>query len=204
MLVKHTHLMTEEDGSFSNSEVLRNLLANIPSGDTGDSVAQLLAAAVAQFGSDAESSNIDHTHLSTAGNLSHDVQVLSEVSEAYDVVETDASTELPSTSKCKRMRIKIPVEIRKKIISMRKEGKMCVEISKELPVSVSGAQKVWERFLSTGTVHDRRPSTYAGRPRKYSYKVCNYSLRCHCCRQPNLTECPCNITLLQTFVVAEL
>lgn len=162
-----------EEGTFSNSEVLRNLLANIPTGDTGDSVAQLLAAAVAQqFGNDVESSSTNPTHLSTAEGLPHDVQVLSEASEeACDVLEYGASTEVPSNNKCKRMRIKIPVEVRKRIISMRKEGKKCVEVAKELPVSVSGAQKVWERFLATGTVHDKRPSTYAGRPRKYSNKV---------------------------------
>ena len=64
--------------------------------------------------------------------------------------------------------VKFPAEVRKKIVSMRKEGLKCRDIAKELGASVSGVQKVWERFLATGTIRDRKPSTYAGRPRKYS------------------------------------
>ena len=41
------------------------------------------------------------------------------------------------------------------------------DIAKELGASVSGVQKVWERFLSTGTIGDRKPSLPVGRPRKF-------------------------------------
>lgn len=93
-----------------------------------------------------------------------------------DVVST---VEIPTTEKPRPLCIKFPIELRKRIIAMRKEGKKSKDIAKELKVSVSGVQKVWERFLATGMVHDRKPSTYAGRPRKSTYsQVC---FRCYYC-----------------------
>lgn len=41
------------------------------------------------------------------------------------------------------------------------------DIARELGASVSGVQKVWERFLSTGTIGDKKPSPTIGRPRKF-------------------------------------
>lgn len=69
--------------------------------------------------------------------------------------------------------IKFPAETRRKIISMRKVGIKCKDIAKDLGASVSGVQKVWERFLATGTIKDRRSSTsYSSttRHRKHSTK----------------------------------
>lgn len=80
-----------------------------------------------------------------------------------------STVEVPTTEKPRPLCIKFPIELRKQIISMRKEGKLSKDIAKELKVSVSGVQKVWERFLATGMAHDRKPSTYAGRPRKSTY-----------------------------------
>lgn len=77
-----------------------------------------------------------------------------------------STVEVPTTEKPRPLCIKFPIELRKQIISMRKQGKLSKDIAKELKVSVSGVQKVWERFLATGMAHDRKPSTYAGRPRK--------------------------------------
>ena len=134
--------------------ILRNILANIQAGDSEaapDSVSQLLAAAVAQIGNGAEL-----TDLNAAAEHSMNEE------------ETAVEPTLVEEPKRKPMCVKIPVELRKRIIAMRKEGKKYIEVAKELHVSVSGAQKIWERFLATGTVHDQRPSTYAGRPRKYS------------------------------------
>lgn len=89
---------------------------------------------------------------------------------AADNVET--VVEISSSSRRKPICVKFPTEMRKKIIDMRKDGRKYKDIAKELGVSVSGVQKVWERFLATGMIHDRKPSTYAGRPRKFSvYKA---------------------------------
>ena len=65
--------------------------------------------------------------------------------------------EIPTTEKPRPLCIKFPIELRKRIIAIRKEGKKSKDIAKELKVSVSGVQKVWERFLATGMVHDRKP-----------------------------------------------
>ena len=100
--------------------------------------------------------------------------------EAYESVPTASAlaaqdsnvistVEIPTSEKARPLCIKFPLELRKQIISMRKEGKLSRDIAKELKVSVSGVQKVWERFLATGMAHDRKPSTYAGRPRKSTY-----------------------------------
>ena len=161
-----------DDGDFSHNVVLRNILANIQTGDSGgasDCVAQLLAAAVAQFGNNATAvSSTDLVQLNTEINSSCDEQKLDPEGVEAEVVVEPTSVEVPTIVKRKAICMKFPIELRKQIIAMRKEGKKCVEVAKELHVSVSGAQKVWERFLATGTVHDRKPSTYAGRPRKYS------------------------------------
>lgn len=183
--------MTSEE-EFDHNVAIRNLLTNIQtggasSGGTNDCVAQLLAAAVAQFGSNpAAFSSHDiviqapQTIMGVAEEANNtgegDLQFNPEVSGVFgenelkgDVVET--TVEIPTTVKRKPVCVKFPVELRKRIIAMRKEGKKCVEVAKELNVSISGAQKVWERFLATGTVHDRKPSISAGRPRKYTQPV---------------------------------
>lgn len=64
--------------------------------------------------------------------------------------------------------VKFPAEVRRKIIAMRKEGLKCKDIAKGLGASVSGVQKVWERFLATGTIRDRKHGTHSGRPRRYN------------------------------------
>ena len=83
-----------------------------------------------------------------------------------DVVST---VEVAASEKPRPLCVKFPIELRKQIIAMRKGGKLSKDIAKELKVSVSGVQKVWERFLATGMAHDRKPSSYAGRPRKSTY-----------------------------------
>ena len=172
--------------------VLRNLLATIQGNDGGssgvqtDSVSQLLEAAAEQFGknsmdisataaaSDPTSSPsdselpCDQDGLHLGFNPEEAVTYSESVEEReFHEIGLENTVEVPTSIKKKATCIKIPIDFRKKIISMRKEGKKCVDVAKELHVSVSGAQKVWERFLATGNVHDRRPSTYAGRPRKY-------------------------------------
>lgn len=167
--------METSGGVFDHNVVMRNLLANIQTGDkagsggTTDCMAQLLAAAVAQFGNSSVAVSSSATvpeepRLSVAS-----VKGASEQNLDFNPEDTsydDGTIDVPA-AKRKPMCVKFPVELRKRIIAMRKEGKKCVEVAKELHVSVSGAQKVWERFLATGTVHDRKPNTYAGRPRKY-------------------------------------
>lgn len=165
------------EGESDQSVAIRNLLANIQAGEStgsGDCMAQLLAAAVAQFGSNTlDSDSVSAGPCSAdenveAGALGRNFHINpegGEVCESSDPV-VESTVEVPTTIKRKVQCMKFPVELRKRIIAMRKEGKKSVEVAKELHVSVSGAQKVWERFLATGTVHDRKPSTYAGRPRK--------------------------------------
>ena len=95
-----------------------------------------------------------------------------QASTLTDVETADVATtvEVPAAAGERRpLCVKFPIELRKRIISMRKSGKLCKDIAKELKVSVSGVQKVWERFLATGMAHDRKPSTYAGRPRKTTF-----------------------------------
>lgn len=115
---------------------------------------------------------------------SHSAEAVFDLREAYESVpqastlsvhdaNVDVTVEVPTSEKPRPLCIKFPIELRKRIISMRKEGKLSKDIAKELKVSVSGVQKVWERFLATGMAHDRKPSTYAGRPRKSTYsQVC--------------------------------
>ena len=166
------------EGEYDQSVAIRNLLANIQAGESScsggntDCMAQLLAAAVAQFGSATiDSDSVSARPCSSDGNagaLEHNFHINPEGGEVCEAADTmvESTVEVPTTIKRKVQCIKFPVELRKRIIAMRKEGKKSVEVAKELHVSVSGAQKVWERFLATGTVHDRKPSTYAGRPRK--------------------------------------
>ena len=172
------------EGEYDHSVAIRNLLTNIQasgganSGGTGDCVAQLLAAAVAQLGN--QTATISSTDAVDQGpqdsnNLNaENLTINPEVADCYreEEVKSDDGietvVEIPTTVRRKSVWAKFPVELRKRIIAMRKEGKKYVEVAKELNISVSGAQKVWERFLATGLVHDRKPSTYAGRPRKYA------------------------------------
>ena len=94
--------------------------------------------------------------------------VVPDDTDVVSTVEIAAASEKP-----RPLCVKFPLELRRRIISTRKSGKLCKDIAKELKVSVSGVQKVWERFLATGMAHDRKPSTYAGRPRKSTYsQVC--------------------------------
>lgn len=96
-----------------------------------------------------------------------------DIRQFYTVTADDSpstsTVEVHSSDRPKPICVKFPTEVRKAIITMRKEGKKSKDIAKELKVSVSGVQKVWERFLATGMIHDRKPSSYAGRPRKYVY-----------------------------------
>lgn len=174
------------EGEFDHNTAIRNLLTNIQasgganSGGTNDCVAQLLAAAVAQFGNSSASSDMivqdpqgATDPVEEIGNSEGNLNFNPEVASCYEVdeIKSDAienTVEVPTTVKRKPVWVKFPVELRKRIIAMRKEGRKYVEVAKELNISVSGAQKVWERFLATGLVHDRKPSTYAGRPRKYA------------------------------------
>lgn len=179
------------EAELDQSVVLRNLLATIRGNDGGssgrqrDSVSQFLAAAAEQFGknslivcanaaaSDPVSSpscseppcDQDGLHLGFNPEVAGTFCAGAEEGE-FQEIGLETTVEVPTFIKKKATCIKIPIDLRKKIISMRKEGKKCVDVAKELHVSVSGAQKVWERFLATGNVHDRRPSMYAGRPRK--------------------------------------
>lgn len=178
--------MTSE-GELDHNTAIRNLLTNIQasgganSGGTNDCVAQLLAAAVAQFGSTSAAFTSTDVIVQDPQGTTDCVEASDdtsldfnpEVASCYEVDETrndaiETIVEVPTTVKRKPVWVKFPVELRKRIIAMRKEGKKYVEVAKELNISVSGAQKVWERFLATGLVHDRKPSTYAGRPRKYT------------------------------------
>jgi hypothetical protein len=165
--------MAGEGDDYDQGVAMRNLLASIQVGDasssgTTDCMAQLLAAAVAQFGNgNAPDPNVvSEDPVAVEADPKHHYR---EGGDVYEVVEDgviQSTVEVPTTVKRKLQCVKFPVELRKRIIAMRKEGKKSVEVAKALNVSVSGAQKVWERFLATGTVHDRKPSTYAGRPRK--------------------------------------
>ncbi len=164
--------MAESDHNM----VIRNILANLQaengsnSEETTDCVTQLLAAAVVQFGNTTPSSDVvplaDSEEICCSGeqNLVFNPNMTNK--EDCDAPHSDSIRKKPIC-------IKFPIELRKRIIAMRKEGKKCMEVAKELHISVSGAQKVWERFLATGMVHDKKPSTYAGRPRKYNQEqVC--------------------------------
>ena len=130
-----------------------------------DNVAQLLAAAISQViqsqqeASDEGGQNEQQSQ--TGSNIQS--QFLTPADNVENIVEVSGCS-----NDARSLGVKFPAEVRRKIISMRKEGLKCKDIAKDLGASVSGVQKVWERFLATGTIRDRRPSTYAGRPRKCS------------------------------------
>ncbi len=173
--------MTEE-GDVDQNAVIRSILESIMSGEINprsvptDNMAQLLAAAIAQAGQ-----NIVNVQVSSQAQHSDTFQTEhSSENESFDVnslvVNVDSVDQLDehTLNKQRMLCVKLPIELRRRIIAMRKDGKRCREIAKELKVSVSGVRKVWERFLATGMVHDRKPNS--GRPRKYTVPS-NYELQ---------------------------
>ena len=192
------------EGDADQAAMLRGILESVATGElargggSAENVAQLLAAAIAQVGQsiltaqgapngepctsesagqvDSETAMAEEeTHFGINPQDSLQLQESGELEDA-GVVTT---VEIPTSQKPKPICVKFPIELRKQIIALRKEGIKCKDIAKQLKVSVSGAQKVWERFLATGTAHDRKPSSYAGRPRKYNYsQVCACNRSC--------------------------
>ena len=138
----------------------------VPAGGREISVSDALSG---NFAVNPETSNV--TEDATVFDLREAYESVPQAStlEMHDATNVVSTVEVPMSEKPRPLCIKFPIELRKQIISMRKEGKLSKDIAKELKVSVSGVQKVWERFLATGMAHDRRPSTYAGRPRKSTY-----------------------------------
>lgn len=177
--------MTNEN-EVDQATFLRGILESVANGElsrsgtTADSVAQLLAAAIAQVGQSLLNAQNAHGSAQTQESESIQEVAINPQEPSFDD-ECDinlepqedsnigTTVEVLSSARSKPICIKFPIELRKQIIAMRKDGKKCKQIAKELKVSVSGVQKVWERFLATGMVHDRKPSAYAGRPRKYVY-----------------------------------
>lgn len=174
---------------IDQNAMLRGLLETVAtSGEISrsDNVAQLLAAALAASHSilNAQSTQLSANQLPandgepSGDNFAINPQGVTVGQGEYSQITLEesnvsATVEVPTSERPKPICMKFPIELRKQIIAMRKEGKKYKDIAKELKVSVSGVQKVWERFLATGSVHDRKPSTYAGRPRKYIYsQVC--------------------------------
>ena len=175
------------DNEADQNAILRGLIENVTGGELPrsgasiDTMAQLLAAAIAQVGQ-----SIWTAQNQQGGEQVEDENAEINVVESYDSEggsNIETTVEVPTSSSKKPICIKFPIELRKRIINMRKEGVKCKEIAKTLNVSVSGVQKVWERFLATGMVHDRKPSSYAGRPRKYTYlQVCDVPItQNNCC-----------------------
>lgn len=172
------------DGEVEQNALLRGIIASVVAGTgtelsqgAGGDVAQLIAAAMTQLGQNIvnlhvgggldESQNTMGTESELSNVQSEDIQFNPEVAGLEEEqVGVASSQDEEKPAKAKPICVKLSIEKRKRIIALRKEGKKCKEISKEVGVSVSGAEKVWERFLATGKVHDRRPSEYAGRPRK--------------------------------------
>ncbi len=133
------------------------LQSNIP-----ENVAQLLTAALSQVVQSPQDGDHhiitvqeDSQYLTPADNVERTVEV-----SGYSIADFQ-----------RPLGVKFPAEVRRRIVSMRKEGLKCKDIAKDLGASVSGVQKVWERFLATGTIRDRKPSSYAGRPKKYNNDV---------------------------------
>ncbi len=126
-----------------------------------DNVAQLLAAAIAQAGHSNVQVSLDHQ-----SETNQDLDINSLVAEKTGSLD---QLKVISPNKQRGTCVKLPIKVRKQIIAMRKEGKKCREIAKELKASTSGVRKVWERFLATGMVHDLKPNS--GRPRKYPAHV---------------------------------
>ena len=184
-----------EEGETDQNAAIRGILESMVSGElpprgvSADNVAQLLAAAIAQAGQtilnvqggpqtkgdviqDEQVSVGDQLESKASANFivnPEDTELLEESEQHLQIDDTEviSTVEIPTSDKPRQLCIKFPIELRRHIIALRKEGKKCRAIAKELKVSVSGVRKVWERFLATGMVHDRKPSTYSGRPRKY-------------------------------------
>ena len=177
------------DGEAEQNALLRGIIASVVAGTgtelpqgaagTEHSVAQLIAAAMTHLGQNIVnlqegsemSDEVDEAQntINAESELAHndDIPFNPKVARFEDSSVGRASSKTEEKpGKPKPICVKLPIETRKRIIAMRKEGKKCKDIAKELKVSMSGAQKVWERFLATGKVHDRKPSEYAGRPRK--------------------------------------
>ena len=172
-----------EEGDIDHNAVIRGIIESMVSGDvspkgvSADNVAQLLAAAIAQAGQNmlsvqgsAQTQQEVSIPIQTQeqGEESVNFNVNSfgtEKTNTPEQLDTSESLDALTPDKPRLLCVKLPIDVRKRIIALRKEGKKCREIAKELKVSVSGVRKVWERFLATGMVHDRKP--HSGRPRKY-------------------------------------
>ena len=179
---------------------LRGLIESISNGDHGnhnqaqnggisESVARLIAAALAQVsqsllpgqvhdrpeGSKAEqvtpTSDGDKANALSEGLGADGIVQYGDISLGGDTSEVEREVEVAANDRPRPLCVKFPTSVRAKIITLRKQGCKYKDIARELGVSVSGVQKVWERFLATGMIHDRKPSSYAGRPRKYSQKA---------------------------------
>lgn len=179
-------LQMSNESEVDQATLLRGILESVANGElsrsgtTADSVAQLLAAAIAQVGQSLLNAQNAHGSVQTVASDPIQEVAINPQEPSFDDdcdINLDpqedsnigTTVEVLSSARSKPICIKFPIELRKQIIAMRKDGKKCKQIAKELKVSVSGVQKVWERFLATGMVHDRKPSAYAGRPRKYIY-----------------------------------
>ncbi len=168
--------MAEMDEGDHNAAV-RNILETVMSGEfnsnsvPNESMAQLLAAAIAQAGNP----SIQVSYHNKQSNTTTGIQDQSEQSD-FDInplipektnqQQLDQRKSISSDTKQRTLFTKFPIEVRRQIIAMRKDGKKSLQIAKELKASASGVRKVWERFLATGMVHDLKP-TNSGRPRKY-------------------------------------
>lgn len=142
-----------------DEQLLKKLLESIARGKSGqeeddeatpehitDSMAQLLAAALNQISQEEGGVEV----------------------EINPVDNVDNTVEVPSSiERQKSLGIKFSPDVRRRIVNYRKGGKRYRDIAKELGASVSGVQKVWERFLSTGTIGDKKPCLPLGRPRKF-------------------------------------
>lgn len=190
----------EGSENVSALATLRGLIESVSNGDHGsqnqtqnggisESVAQLIAAALAQVsqsllagqveegpeGNKAEetasTSGGDHVRLSSEGLGAGGLVEYQTMPAGGGASDVEREVEVAASDRPRPLCIKFPTSVRAKIVTLRKEGRKYKDIARELGVSVSGVQKVWERFLATGMIHDRKPSSYAGRPRKYSQKA---------------------------------
>ena len=170
MCCAHNHvLLFKMDVEMDQTTLVKKLLdainasgefqSNIP-----DNVAQLLTAALSQV----VQSPQDEDNTSADDQLIVDNDTNRQYLTPADNVERTVEVAGYSITDQRPLGVKFPAEVRRRIVSMRKEGLKCKDIAKDLGASVSGVQKVWERFLATGTIRDRKPSSYAGRPKKYN------------------------------------
>ena len=130
-----------------------------------ENVAQLIAAAVSQVVQHGGGDVLTGNTQTSDDTPDYQHEYLTPADNVESIVEVSAYSDQRSLG------VKFPSEMRRRIIGMRKEGIKCKDIAKNLGASVSGVQKVWERFLATGTIHDRKPSTYAGRPRRFHFET---------------------------------